>query len=161
MTDWVLLIARILMAGCFIPAAITRVPNISGFSLNLSAQGIPYPNTVAALIAVAEIFGPAALIMGFAPRVSAVVLIAATVVSTVALHPFWSFFGAARSPEQALVLANTALMAGLLLYAVSGPGAWSWQAFWEKTGDTQKKTSKQATRTKPGPTKRSHLPDAA
>jgi putative oxidoreductase len=161
-TDGVLLTARVIMAGCFMPVAITRLSNISGFSQELWFRGIPYSNAAAALVAVADLFGPAALIIGLAPRTSASVMISATVFTTATLDPFWNFAAPAREPEQAMFLANVGLVAGLLFYAVSGPGAWSWHAFWQKARDTVTKTNSSVrTPTSKPRSKRSHVQNAA
>src|SRR3712207_5137255 len=91
--DGMLLLARLMMAGCFIPAAVTRVSNISGFSYQLWVKGMPYPSAVAAAVAVIEVFGPLALVLGFAPRLTASVLVGATVIIAGTLHRFWEVVG--------------------------------------------------------------------
>jgi uncharacterized membrane protein YphA (DoxX/SURF4 family) len=124
----VLLLNRLLLAGCFLPAAIGRVTNISGFAATLT--GMPYGDVVATLVVLAEVFGPLALIFGVAPRLSASALIAALVVTTGTLHRFWDYGGLTRQAEQAVFLSHLGVLAGLLFYGLSGPGAWSWQAWW-------------------------------
>src|SRR5215213_1237483 len=109
-----LLLARLMMAGCFIPAAVTRVSNISGFSYQLWVKGMPYPSAVAAAVTVIEVFGPLALVLGFAPRLTASILIGATVITTGILHRFWEVVGPSRDVEQALFVAHLGLVAGLL-----------------------------------------------
>ncbi|ANY80579.1 hypothetical protein BB934_22050 [Microvirga ossetica] len=126
----ILLLNRLLLAGCFLPAAIGRVTNISGFAATLTMKGVPYGDVVATLIVLAEVFGPLALIFGLAPRLSASVLIGALAVTTGTLHRFWEYGGLNRQAEQALFLSHLGVLAGLLFYALTGPGAWSWQAWW-------------------------------
>ncbi len=160
----VLLLARLMMAGCFIPAAVTRVSNISGFSYQLWVKGMPYPSAVAAAVTVIEVFGPLALVLGFAPRLTAAVLISATVITTGVLHRFWEVVGPSRDAEQVLFVAHLGLVAGLLFYAVSGPGAWSWQTWWRGSGEKTKPAKKPARSrsSKPRPVAdRGELPKAA
>ncbi len=128
--DGILLLNRLLLAGCFLPVALGRVTNISGFAATLTMKGIPYGDVVATLIVLAEVFGPLALIFGLAPRLSASVLIAALVITTGTLHRFWDYGGLTRQTEQAVFLSHLGVLAGLLFYALTGPGAWSWQAWW-------------------------------
>src|SRR5215217_5157788 len=131
MTNGTLLLGRLMMAACFLTPALKRVANISGFSFQLAAAGMPYPSAVATALTIAELFGPLALVLGLAPRSVAAVLIGATLVSTGSLHRFWEVAGTlARQSDQTVFLANVGLVAGLLFYAASGPGAWSWQAWW-------------------------------
>jgi len=126
-----LLLARLMVAACFLTPALKRVTNISGFSFQLAAAGMPYPSAVATLVVVAELFGPLALVLGLAPRSVAAALIAVTVVTTGTLHRFWEVAAVvARQSEQTIFMGNLGLVAALLFYAASGPGAWSWQAWW-------------------------------
>ncbi len=157
-TNGILLLSRLLLAGCFLPNSIGRLSNISGFAASLTMKGIPYGDIVATLIVLAEVFGPLALILGLAPRLSASVLIVATAVTTGALHRFWTYGGLTRYAEQAVFLAHLGVIAGLLLYFVSGPGAWSWQAWWRGLGGKPKAAPRkkrsprsQAPRPRPAP----------
>lgn len=126
----ILLLSRLLLAGCFLPAAIGRAANISGFAAALTMKGMPYADVVATLVVLAEVFGPIALIFGLAPRLSAGALIAALVVTTGTLHRFWDYGGLTRQAEQAVFLSHLGVLAGLLFYGLVGPGGWSWQAWW-------------------------------
>jgi uncharacterized membrane protein YphA (DoxX/SURF4 family) len=155
-TNGVLLLSRLLLAGSFLPSAVEHLANISGFAASLTMKGIPYGDVVATVIVLAEVFGPLGLILGLAPRLSASALIAATVVTTGALHRFWDYGGLTRYGEQAIFLANLGVMAGLLLYIVAGPGAWSWQAWWrgmggKKPAPKKKRSRSQAPRPRPAP----------
>ncbi|MBJ6125830.1 DoxX family protein [Microvirga splendida] len=130
----VLLLNRLLLAGCFLPAAIGRATNISGFAATLTMKGMPYADVVATLVVLAEVFGPLALVLGLAPRLSTSALIAALVITTGTLHRFWDYGGLTRQAEQAVFLSHLGVLAGLLFYALTGPGAWSWQALWRGIG---------------------------
>src|SRR5829696_5601667 len=138
----ILLLNRLLLAGCFLPVAIGRLSNISGLAAALTLKGMPYGDVVATAIVLAEVFGPLALIFGFAPRLSASVLIAALVVTTGTLHRFWDYGGLTRQAEQAVFLSHLGVLAGLLFYTLTGPGAWSWQAWWKGVGSPSKPATK-------------------
>jgi uncharacterized membrane protein YphA (DoxX/SURF4 family) len=138
----VLLLNRLLLAGCFLPAAIGRASNISGFAATLTMRGMPYADVVATLVVLAEVFGPLALIFGVAPRLSASALIGALVITTGTLHRFWDYGGLTRQAEQAVFLSHLGVLAGLLFYGLTGPGAWSWQAWWRGFPGKAKPVSK-------------------
>jgi putative oxidoreductase len=138
----ILLMGRLLLAACFLPTAIGRMANISGFAVSLSLKGLPYADALAAIVVLAETFGPLALIFGLAPRTSACALFLATVITTGTMHRFWDFVGAARLAEQAIFVANLGVLAGLLFYLASGPGAWSGQAWWRAAGEKPKPSAK-------------------
>ena len=142
MTNGILLVGRVLLATCFLPQAVARLSNFSGFAVSLSGRGLPYGEATAAAVTLAETVAPLALIVGFAPRLSASALIAATAITTGTLHRFWDLIGAARHAEQTLFLAQLGIIAGLLLYLVTGPGAWSWQAWWRADAKKPKTAAK-------------------
>jgi uncharacterized membrane protein YphA (DoxX/SURF4 family) len=140
-----------MMAACLLPEAVARAVNVSGFGLQLWMRGMPYPTAVASGVVVAELIAPVALVLGLAPRVAASVLIVTIVITTGILHRFWDLAGAARQTEQALFLAHAGLVAGLLFYAVAGPGAWSLQALWRRDAVKPKASAKPKTAAKTKP----------
>jgi uncharacterized membrane protein YphA (DoxX/SURF4 family) len=129
--DWVLLGARLTLATCLLPAATAHAFNLSGLALSFWMKGMPLSHGVAAACATAELFGVLALALGIAPRLTVSAVAASLVVTTGTLHRFWDVAGPGRALEQAAFVAGAATLAGLALYAVTGPGAWSWQAFWK------------------------------
>lgn len=130
MQNAALLAGRLILAACILPPALGRAVNISGFALNLEMRGMVYPSGMATLVVVTQLFGPLALILGLAPRLCAGALIGALIISTGILHRFWEVQGVAGQLEQAVFMGNLALVAGLIFYALAGPGRWSWQAIW-------------------------------
>lgn len=130
MRDVALLIARLVMAAALLPAGIARALNVPGFALALAGGGMPSPSLAATIAVVANVFGPVALVLGLAPRITGLGLAALPVLTALVLHRFWDYAGALRAAEQAALLADLGLAAGLVFYAMSGPGAWSWQTWW-------------------------------
>lgn len=78
----------------------------------------------AAAVAI-EVLVPIALILGFAPRWSALLLIAFVIAATVTTHRYWEFADPARRAQEINFFKNIGILAGLCFYMVSGPGAWS------------------------------------
>ncbi|WP_430911209.1 DoxX family protein [Methylobacterium sp. sgz302541] len=124
--DATLLLARLLLAAALLPTGIARALNVSGFALTLAGASVPAPNAVATLAVVVQVFGPLALMLGVLPRVTGLALAGFAALTAPVLHPFWLFSGAAMVAERALFLADLGLAGGLLVYALTGPGAWSW-----------------------------------
>ena len=79
-----------------------------------------------------EVFGPLAVVLGLAPRLTASLLFVFEIFTAAALHRFWLLSGAARQLEQVLFLTNLGLAAGLLFYFVTGSGAWSLSSLWRE-----------------------------
>jgi putative oxidoreductase len=69
----------------------------------------------------AEILGPVELILGVAPRLTALLLIGFTLVASLISHSFWTFADAAQvARQQTQFFKNLAIIGGLLFYFVSG-----------------------------------------
>ena len=124
------LLARLLLAACFVPSAFAQAANVSGFAVSLAAGGAPYASALATGGVLINVFGPAALALGALPRLTAGALILSTTATTLLLHRFWEVSGALRQTEQAVFVAHLGILSGLLLYLASGPGDWSWQGWW-------------------------------
>jgi len=125
--DTVLLLGRLLMASLFLSAGIPKALAIGGggFAKYLGSMGVPYPEIVALVAIAVEVLVPIALILGVFPRISALLLIAFTVVATALAHRFWEFSDAQQQAQMSSFLKNIAIIGGLLFYYVRGPGAWS------------------------------------
>lgn len=127
--DGLLLFARLLLAAALLPTGIARAMNVSGFALTLAGTGLPSPNAVATAAVVVQVFGPLAIILGVLPRVSGLALAAFATAMAGLLHPFWQFIGPSAAAERTLFLADLGLAGGFLIYAMTGPGGWSWQGW--------------------------------
>ena len=123
--DAALLFARLLIAALLLPRGIEKLLNFSRFAASLASKGLPYSKVWAVLDVAIEVLGPVALILGLWPRVTAVALIALTLVTTWTSYRFAIFGAPFRQPQQVQIMKSLAVIAGLLLYSVSGPGAWS------------------------------------
>jgi putative oxidoreductase len=122
--DAALLLGRMLVAALLLPAGIDKLLHFSRVVASFAARGLPYPKVWAGLDVAIEVLGPVALIVGLWPRWTALVLIALTLATTWTTYRL-GLFSAFRQPQQIGVLKSLAVIAGLLFYAVSGPGAWS------------------------------------
>ncbi|KAB1076003.1 DoxX family protein [Methylobacterium planeticum] len=127
--DGLLLSSRLLLAAALLPTGIARALNVSGFALTLAGTGLPAPNAVATAAVIVQVFGPLALLLGVLPRLTGLALAAFAAAMAVLLHPFWHYAGPAAVAERTLFLADLGLAGGFLLYALTGPGAWSWQGW--------------------------------
>src|SRR5204863_1718061 len=124
--DLVLVLGRLLMAALFLPSGIGKLLGFSGFAASLAAKGLPYPEAWAAAAVAIEVLGPIALIVGVAPRWTSLALIAFVIMATATTHRYWEFAdAAARRAQEVNFYKNAGILAGLLFYFVSGPGAWS------------------------------------
>lgn len=123
--DAALLLGRMLVAALLLPTGIDKLLHFSRVVASFAARGLPYPKVWAGLDVAIEVLGPIALIVGLWPRWTALVLIALTVISMWTTYRFGIFGAPFRQPQPVQAMKSFAVIAGLLFYAVSGPGAWS------------------------------------
>ena len=144
MRNWALLLARLTIAGCVLPAAVAHASNISGFALAFWMKGMPVPHAVATACVMAELAGALFLVLGLLPRLTASAVICSLVITTGTFHLYWDVVGAARAPERPIFIGNLAVVAGLTYYALIGPGDWSWRALWAGVRSSPAKLSESA-----------------
>lgn len=125
----VLLAARLLMASALLPTGVARALNVSGFAVTLAGAGCPAPNAMATAAVIVQVFGPLAVILGVMPRLTGLAMAGFVAGMAALLHPFWLHAGAAAVTERSFLLADLGLAGAFLMYAMTGPGAWSWRGF--------------------------------
>ena len=124
--DALSLLGRLLMATLFLPSGIGKLLEFNTFAARPTLQALPLGSTIWAAAAVAiEVLVPIALILGFAPRLSALLLMAFVIAASVTTHRYWEFAEPARRAQEINFFKNIGILAGLCFYMVSGPGAWS------------------------------------
>jgi len=123
---WVLLVGRVLVAMLFITSGWGKLMDLNGTASFMVSTGMPFASSWLAGIAGAiELLGGLALLVGWRARESAGLLAAFLLVVTYFIHlaPAWKLVeGMARSTEMLHVRLNLALLGGLLIMFVSGPG---------------------------------------
>jgi putative oxidoreductase len=69
------------------------------------------------------------VILGVMPRLTGLAMAGFVAGMAALLHPFWLHAGAAAVTERSFLLADLGLAGAFLMYAMTGPGAWSWRGF--------------------------------
>ncbi|MCC3701641.1 DoxX family protein [Rouxiella badensis] len=124
-SDVIILVARVLLMLLFVIFGLEKITGFSGTVTYMSSVGAPFP-TVAAIIAVVmEFFVGIALILGFYTRPLALIMAVYTLATGLIGHPFWGLTGAAHYANEINFYKNIAIVGGLLLLAVTGPGKFS------------------------------------
>ena len=133
------LLARPMLATIFVAGGINALRNTEGHAAKakkvtdkvvpVAQQAVPRapiptdPATLVRLNAGAQILAAAALATGRAPRLSATVLAASLVPTTLAGHAFWNETDPqARNAQRLQFYKNTSVLGGLLLAAVDTEG---------------------------------------
>jgi uncharacterized membrane protein YphA (DoxX/SURF4 family) len=133
------LLARPMLASIFVVGAINAIRNTEGHAAKAkpvtdrivplaqrAVPGAPIPTDAATLVRInagAQLLAAAALATGRAPRISATVLAASLVPTTLAGHRFWEETDPQAKTMQRLQFAkNTSILGGLLLAGVDTDG---------------------------------------
>ena len=133
------LLARPMLATIFVAGGVNALRNTEGHAANAkkltdkvvpaaqkAAPQLPIPTDPATLVRInagAQILAAAALATGRAPRLSASVLAASLVPTTLAGHAFWNETDPkAKNAQRLQFYKNTSVLGGLLLAAVDTEG---------------------------------------
>jgi len=116
------LIARVLLATVFLFSGIEKSTHFQRTLQEFERESIPLrPASVVFTIAL-HIVAPICLIAGWLVTEMAIALAVFTLAATIAVHHFWTMSGDERLARTRIALSNLAVIGGLLLLAVSGPG---------------------------------------
>lgn len=123
--DAILLLARVLLMLLFLLSGWSKLTGFAGTVGYMASLGAPLPWLAAAIAVLMEVFVAIAILLGFYTRPLAF-LFALFVLGTALLgHAFWNMEGAARAANNTQFLKNLAIMGGLLLLGLTGPGRFS------------------------------------
>lgn len=121
--DLALLTGRILMAVLFLPSGVKKLMDLGGTAHMLGAKGLPMPELFAIAAGVTETAVPLLLVLGFVPRITAVLAGGFVLVATLTSHRFWEVADPAMAMGQQIhFLKNIAIIGGTMFYFVAGAG---------------------------------------
>ncbi len=111
------LIARTSMVIIFIRSGFGKLMNFSGTQDTIANQGLPFAALLTVLAIIFELVGAASVITGFKARIGALLLLLFLIPTTVIFHNLIADPG-----ETTQFLKNLAIIGGLLMVMVYGPG---------------------------------------
>ena len=122
--DWLLLVSRVLIGWIYLQSGAGKILHPAEIAAGLTKRGVP--DILAFMAPFVEFFGGLALVLGFATRYAALLLILFTIIATWIAHTFWSFpEGAQRSQQFTNFWKNVTMTGGILALFVAGPGRFS------------------------------------
>ncbi|WP_165423243.1 DoxX family protein [Ktedonosporobacter rubrisoli] len=105
-----------LLGSMFIVGGAGVLAEPDGRVAKVEAAGIPQPRQATILNATVMVLAGSALAMGIMPRLSAAMLAAALIPTTMVGHPFWKEEATAnRATQRTHFMKNIAMLGGLLL----------------------------------------------
>lgn len=117
------LLGRILIAAIFIQSGYGKLMNIGGTAGWFGSIGLPVPVATAWVVALVELVGGIAVLVGFRTQIAAIVLALFTVASGFIAH-----FNFADQTQAIMFMKNLAIAGGFLFLAARGAGPWSLDA---------------------------------
>lgn len=113
---------RCALVWFYATAAISIATDWPAAAARLEAHHVPLAPALLLVALVFLVMGCLSLFLGYHTRYGAVLLFGLTVVTAVALHPFWQLAGSARTAEFGIFARDVAICGGLLLMVGMGPG---------------------------------------
>lgn len=126
-------ISRVLISAVFIVFGYIQFTHIGNYIANPAVikvagwTGILTPTMIAYMVASIDLFGGVLILVGYQTRWTSLVLIVFVALTCILVHNFWTMEGPTRAANQGHFYKNLALIGGLLLIYVHGPGIYSLQ----------------------------------
>jgi putative oxidoreductase len=121
--DFILLVGRVLLGWVFVIYGWTHLMDMPGFAKTFPNRGLP--EWLAYVASPVEFIGGILLVVGFATRYTALVLLLFMIVATFSSHAYWSVPAAQKGNQTAHFWKNISMTGGLILLFVVGAGRWA------------------------------------
>ena len=128
MNAWILLAGRVLFALLFVSGGFHHLTNLDSMAQYSASQGVPAPKLAVGVTGLMLLGGGFSILLGFEPRIGALVLVAFLVPAALTMHRFWGLSDPMMAQLQRahfwknIALAGAALM--IYYFATVYPGAW-------------------------------------
>lgn len=129
MEDVVLLISRVCISSLYIWAATAKIRNWKGTVAYMESKGFPLIAISLPAAVILQIAGGISLLLGIYSQIGALILIIFTIPAMCKIHNFWKESGPARVVEKTFFMKDVAILGGLLLLCLYGPGSFSLSLF--------------------------------
>jgi putative oxidoreductase len=123
--DVVSLVGRVLLGLIFLLAGIDKIMGLEGTIKYATGAGVPMPNIAIYAAIVIEVGMGLLLIAGFQTRYASIVLIVFILATIFFFHQYWNMEGPPRGMNRITLFKNLAIIGGLLMLIVAGPGRYS------------------------------------
>jgi len=125
---WILLLGRVLYSMFFIMSGFNHLTKLEMMAQYAGSQGVPAPKLAVGVSGLMLIGGGLSILLGFEPRIGALLLVAFLVPTALLMHRFWGVADPMMAQNQFIHFWKNIVMAGaaLLIYyfATVYPEAW-------------------------------------
>ncbi|TWT32070.1 DoxX family protein [Blastopirellula retiformator] len=123
MNRYLSLAGRIMIATIFFMSAVgNKIPNFSGVSQYMAAEGVPLPSVMLFGGIVFLIAGSLSVIAGYKTQIGAGLLLVFLIFATYFFHDFWTLEGEARQQQMIQFMKNLSLMGTMVFLMANGSG---------------------------------------
>ena len=119
--DFLILAGRLLIGWIFVQSGWRKLWDISGFVATMPRRGLPdFLGYIAPFV---EFFGGLCILLGFATRYSALLVLLFTIIASFSSHRYWTFTDPAQyGAQHTQFWKNTSMKGGLVLLFITGGG---------------------------------------
>src|SRR5258705_254541 len=129
MNAWILLLGRVLYGFFFIMSGYGHLTKLGMMAQYAGSQGVPAPKLAVGVSGLMLLGGGLSILLGFEPRIGALLLVAFLVPTAVLMHRFWGVADPMMAQNQMIHFWKNVVMAAaaLLMYSFStlNTGPWS------------------------------------
>lgn len=125
LVSYALLVGRICLATVFLVSGVHKLFWYGKAMAEFEQARVPLIRLTLPLTILLHLVAPLFLIIGRYTTEAALALAVFTVISTLWVHSFWRMSGEEKLARSRIALAHLAIVGGLLLLAVTGPGGLS------------------------------------
>ena len=128
MNAWILLLGRVVFSLFFIMSGYGHLTKTGMMAQYAGSQGVPAPKLAVAVTGLMLVGGGLSILVGFEPRIGALLLVAFLVPTAVIMHRFWGVADAMMAQNQSIHFWKNMTLAGAALiiyyFATTYPEAW-------------------------------------
>ena len=121
--DFLLLVARVSFGLIFISSGWRKLMDIPAFAKTMPNRGLP--DFMGYIAPPVEFIGGVCIVLGFATRYAAVVMLLFVIIATFSSHRYWSSPPAQMANQSAHFWKNVSMMGGSVLLFVTGAGKYA------------------------------------
>ncbi len=118
--DFLLLVARVSFGWIFISSGWRKLMDIPAFVKTMPNRGLP--DFLGYIAPPVEFIGGVCIVLGFATRYAAVVMLLFVIIATFSSHRYWNFPPAQMGNQSAHFWKNVSMMGGSVLLFITGAG---------------------------------------
>lgn len=117
------IVGRVFLIAIFLMSALgNKIPNFNQVAQYMATEGVPAPKLMLAGAIVFLVAGSLSILVGFWPRIGALLLAIFLVLATYYFHDFWTMQGPEREMQMIHFMKNLSLLGAMLLVMANGVG---------------------------------------